>query len=253
MEPSDQPSSRNRTHPLAQAIVRRSSDNDETSLRDETPPLGIAHLMGGMVCVAVMFGVLRVLGREGDLVGIRQGSAWLLYGLGHAAAFWGITLKTIWRMRGRDVWYLPGDFLLLLETTETAFSLILFGIWRFREPLEVGSVLFVFFFGYLLVMAVVQLSILIAAARRTEDRRWRIVFWIGCTSVVLGFPFCLGGVPRFVLLCLTTQAAAVAFAVWGDIVSRRFYSWTHWLGVGVFAWTNGLWIAQLVWQWSKTW
>ncbi len=177
----------------------------------------------------------------------------LLYGLGQAAALWGITLKIVWRIRGRDVWYLPGDFLLLLKGTETAFWLILSGIWQLHKHSEYDSVFFAFFFGYLLVMAGVQLSILIAAARRTEDRRWQIVFWIGCASVVLGLPFCLGGVPRFVLLCLTTQAAAVAFAVWGDIVSRRFYSWTQWLGVGVFAWTNGLWIAQLVWQWSKTW
>lgn len=237
----------------------------ESAPADETPRLGILHLMVLTACVALYSGTVQGLQRafRSEVTRISEGAIVTVHVLAAGAALAGLVLFAARRRRGMPFPIHPGEFLIVLLGMN-AVALLL------------GSIVVVWYsqvasFGanndgrwvyrtMNIAIFVINVAWWIWAFIRLKAPRWRLfLLWIPVCQV-LAVPLLFISVQRMGVgaSMLLHSAGPVLISValgivvlWDHLKGLR-YPWTHWFGVAVWFWhAAAMVISGIIWWLSQ--
>lgn len=222
----------------------------------EEPRLGILHFMVWTACVAAYLGLARVLTfPPSDRIPVPFMAAWAMHATGAGAALGGLGLLAARRWRGLPFPVHPGEYLLVVLGFGSVLGLAARATLRLALAREEAEF---FNSGYFLLWHLVDFAfpfvyalIFLWPLVRVKIPRWR---WFFGTLIAGHFirqlMFCggptLGNVASKVLFC-GVVLLLVTVVLWDHFQGKR-YPWTHWAGVFVSLWFDGLAIGWSVWR-----
>jgi hypothetical protein len=178
--------------------------------------------------------------------------AGVLYGIGWGTALAGVVLMMARSYRGLPFPVYPGEYLLVLTGLDVTVRLVLsmlpsiLLLWckpDFGFGLLLRAFQFLAAFGF-------YAWVFVWAVTRVTIRRWRAFFLAIPASYGIWLLLLYGGfdqwtitryVPRFLIATVLTAVVLI------DLVDRRRYPWTHWLGVGTRLWLDAPAVGCFVW------
>lgn len=230
--------------------------------RPEPPRFGILHLIVLTACVAACMAMLRGLatsaeGKSADPAADPfMVAAGTLYGIAGGGALAGLILFLARRLRHIPFPVHPGEYLLVLSAVGMTLQLATWPLFVLAShlggsdpPMLVSTVFALAAFG---VIAVVFIWALV----RVKTRRWRVfllsipVCHLAAYGLVfLTFRTARPGSSSFVVHNLVPAAPGVVLlvVVLQDHLQGTRYPWSHWMGVALRLWSDGLRIIHLFW------
>lgn len=223
----------------------------------EPPRMGILDLLVWTACVAVYLGLWMTLEGSTFLLPEAEGrlrvAKAVLYAIGWGTALSGVVLMMARSYRGFPYPVYPGEYLLVVMGLDVAIRLtisILLAIlllwWTpgYGSEYALGALQFLAAFG-------LYAWVFVWAVTRVRMQRWRVLFLAIPASYALWLLLLYGGFgERLTATCVPRLliATVVTAVVLMDLVDRRRYPWTHWLGVGTRLWLDGSAVGCAVWS-----
>jgi hypothetical protein len=218
----------------------------------EPPRLGISHLLVWTTCVAFYLGIMRsfwLLSPEQLETPIFFRIIDGLYGMGSGTALVGLVLFAARRYRRIRFPVYPGEVLLVALGASTVLGLMkTMLIWFALPESDLLSLQWLRLID--LVSGLGNALIYFIAAVRVKVTRWRT--YLATVVVVSALHGCaLFRLPWAIIPYIVTSplpSLVLAVVVLMDVIQRKKYPWTHWVGVGIAVWLAILNVGMLLFR-----
>lgn len=220
----------------------------------EQSRLGIIHLLVWMACVAFYLGVFKgLLAAIPYLAGRPTITMIPLYlqGMGSGTALAGLLLYFARSCRRVPFPTYPGEYLLVALGCAAVLNLAFY--WAlgraYRHEADTGDFPLFWWKACYCALLAAKMVVFVAAGVKVKVERWRLLL------LFAPFPIFAGRLNSYVGTGLDPQAfpllldGVLVVVLVMDLVQRRRYPWTHWLGAGVQLWFGVCIVVQVVLQW----